>query len=224
MNSQLLVSPDKFSAVHLAAGEYWVRLTLRLTHEFTGGDLVRFSPAAMVSVEGVDKMSSSYTRANWVSAIVSGALYAFRVLRIPRQHLWVTELNGRLRACDMDAVANSSAIAIAKLVDKELPGLTNDGWDLQAQVMERQRSIAARENSQESADSASLPGLLSTERQHELRSMSTAELFLLVSVDKVERELSADEIRLIHDIAAERLGAGDTRAEGVLAAVNADAR
>jgi hypothetical protein len=137
MTSQLLISPDKLATVQLTRGEYWVRLTLWLTDEFTGGDLVRFGRDATVAAEGADALSSSYDRANWVSGITSGALYAFRALRIARQCVVLTELSGRLRASDMEALANGSAIAIAKLADKELPKLGAEGWTIRAEVTER---------------------------------------------------------------------------------------
>jgi hypothetical protein len=158
MNGQPLVSPDKAVAVRLSAGEYWVSLALRLTHEFTGGELVRFSPGATVSVEGADEWSSPYTRANWVSGIASGALYAFRALRIPRQHLFVTDFTGRLRACDMDAVANGAALAIAKLAEKELPGLTTEGWAILARVDSHEPTDAATPSGQKAAEHDGSPG------------------------------------------------------------------
>jgi hypothetical protein len=204
MNRQL-ISPEKVAVVSLTAGTYQVRLALRLTDEFTGGNLVRLAPGATVSVEGADDLSSSYTRANWVSGIASGALYAFRTLRVPRQCVVVTEFTGRLRSCDMDTVANASAIAVARLVDRELSGVSAEGWDVQAQV----------------TDGAGPEGFLSTQRGLELRSMSTAELFQLISADRGERGLSAGDIRLIHDIAAERMKAGDAQANEVLAAAEA---
>src|SRR5947209_5232019 len=120
MKSQLLISSEKVSSVRLTAGEYWVRLGLRLADEWTGGVLVRYAPEATISIEGADELSSSYTRANWESGISSGAFYAFRTFGIPRQRLVVTEMTGRLRACDMEALAYGSATAVAKLADKEL--------------------------------------------------------------------------------------------------------
>src|ERR1700675_4312014 len=101
MKSQLLINPDNLAIVHLAIEDYWFRLALWLTHEFTGGDLVQFAHDATVAVEGTDKLSSSYNRPNWASGIASGALYAFRTLHIPRQRLVLIELSGRLRAADM---------------------------------------------------------------------------------------------------------------------------
>jgi hypothetical protein len=154
MESQLLIRPDKISIVQLSAGEYWVRLALWLTHEFTGRDLVRFAQEATVAVEGTDPLSSSYNRANWVSGVTSGALYAFRTLRIPRQCVVLTELSGRLRASDMDAVANGSAIAIARLADKELPRLPTEGWTIQAQVSERRLPIPSPTRREEPVSSS----------------------------------------------------------------------
>lgn len=141
-----LISPEKLSVVNLTTDEHQVRLVLRLAHEFTGGDLVQFAPDATVSVEGADPLSATYTRANWASGMVSGALYAFRTLRIPRQYLVVHELTGRLRASDMDAVANGSAAAIAKLAGQELLGLALDGWIVQVELAERPTTGAARMN------------------------------------------------------------------------------
>lgn len=141
MDRQQLISPNKFAYVNLTSGEYGVKLELRLADEFTGGELVGFAPGANVSLEGADPLSSSYTRKNWVSGITSGSLYAFRALRIPRQHLIVSELHGRLRARDMDAVANAAAIAIANLVSKELPVLSTEGWSVQSQVTDRTRVV-----------------------------------------------------------------------------------
>ena len=220
MDKQLLGGLGKVALVDLSAGEYRVRLALRLVGEFTGGDLVRFSPGGASSVEGADESSSSYGRANWASGIASGALYAFRALRVPRQCVVVTELTGRLRSGDMDAVANGAAIAVAKLVGKDLPAVPTEGWAVQAEVMERQQSVAARANPQGPAVLSGPSGMVSPKRRVELRSMSTADLFLLVSEDRAGRELSGDELRLIHDIAAERMEIGDAQADTVLAEVS----
>jgi hypothetical protein len=137
MRSQLLINPDKLAIVRLGTGEYCVRLALQLTREFTGGDLVQFAHDATGFVEGADELASSYNRTNWMSGITSGALYAFRALRIPRQYVVLTELAGRLRASDMEVLANSSAIGIAKLADKELPALHTDGWTIHTEISDR---------------------------------------------------------------------------------------
>jgi hypothetical protein len=137
MEKQLLIDPGKLAIVQLRTGEFWVRLALALTRDFTGGDLVQFAEDATVSVEGADKLSSAYKHANWVTGIASGALYAFRALRIPRQHVVLTELCGRLRASDMEAVAIGSAIAIANLAGQELPPVRAEGWTIHAEVSNR---------------------------------------------------------------------------------------
>jgi hypothetical protein len=108
-----------------------------LANEFTGGDLVGFAEEATCSVEGTDQSSSSYGRGNWLAGLTSGALYAFRSLRIPRQRVVVSELSGRLGASDMVAVANCSAIAISHLAERELPGVFTEDWHIRATVAER---------------------------------------------------------------------------------------
>jgi len=66
-------------------------------------------------------------------------------------HLMVTELSGRLRASDMDAVANNAAIAIAKLADKDLATLPTDGWAVQTSPSERRPAITPQANREEPA-------------------------------------------------------------------------
>ena len=63
-----------------------------------------------------------------MSAVISGVLYAFRALQIPRQKLALEALSGRLRSTDMDALANCSAIATAALVNMEMPQLDLGDW------------------------------------------------------------------------------------------------
>jgi hypothetical protein len=157
MAAQQLIGSDRLAIVRMARDDRWVRLGLRLTHEFTGGDLVRFAEIATVSLEGADELSATYGRANWVSGVTSGALYAFRTLRIPRQRLFLTELCGCLRASDMDAVANTSAIAIARLADKELPGLPTEGWSIETQIIE-QPPLRVPDNGQEAVAANGLDG------------------------------------------------------------------
>jgi hypothetical protein len=207
MSPERLIRPEKYSEVNFAAGEFWLRLVLRFANEYAGGNLVRFSPSATVAIEGADDRSERYTRENWASAITSGALYAFRILRIPRQHLVVTEFTGRLRACDMDAIANAAAVATAALAEKELSNVTTEGWVVQVQVTERHRSAVARMNSQ-SSDAAT--PRLSPQRRDALRSLNTAQLYALVQFD--EGDLSAEELEFIRAIAAERIQGGEAEA------------
>jgi len=197
MTSQPLINPEKLATVRLATGEYWVRLALSLTHEFTGGDLVRFAPDATSSIEGADNLSSSYDRANWVSGVTSGALYAFRALGIPRQRVVLTELSGRLRASDMDGVANGSAIAIAKLANRELPSLRPEGWAIQAQVSEPPLAASSPAGQEERAASSRSKRLMI------LRGLTSRELFTLMT--HARSELSAADLESIRDIATERL-------------------
>lgn len=136
MSSQLLIDHDKLAIVELTGGHHWLRLALWLSNEFRGGELVRLERGARVSIEGFDALSASYDRANWLSGVTSGALYAFRTLGIPRQRVILTELAGHLDAADMEAVANAAAIAISTLASKEL-NVPAQGWVRLARLTER---------------------------------------------------------------------------------------
>ncbi len=118
----------KSIGVKLSSKDRHVQLRLQLGAEFIGGEIVQFTPESTISVEGADELSSTYSRSNWASGLASGALYAFRALKVPRRYVSVTELTGRLRAGDMEAVANCASIAVADLVDKEISIVSMDGW------------------------------------------------------------------------------------------------
>ena len=133
----LLISPDTVSIVQLTREDRSVRLGLWLAREFTGGALVEFASDATVSLEGIDEVSATYRRANWVSGVASGALYAFRTLSVPRQHLVLTDLSGRLQASDMGALAACSSAAVAQLIGRQIASLPLDGWTIQTQVIGR---------------------------------------------------------------------------------------
>lgn len=128
MKNQLPDSANKMCSVVLSQGEFLAHLTIRLGDDFVGKDIIRFLPDALVETVGADESSSTYTLSNWSSGIASGALYAFRSLQVPRRYVEVVELILHLRSGDMEAVANCAALAVAKLVGKELPSISTEGW------------------------------------------------------------------------------------------------
>lgn len=134
METTQTINAQRTVAVHVKSGEFWLRLSLRIANEHSSGDLVYLADDAVLSIEPADELSSSYGAENWMSGVISGALYAFRTLRVPRKRLALESLSGRLRSIDMDALANCSAVAIARLVEMELPGLDMENWVVDAQV------------------------------------------------------------------------------------------
>jgi hypothetical protein len=152
-----LVCPSKVSNAELKSGDAWLRLSLSLESEYLGGDLVRFRPSGD-SIEGMDELSKSYRETNWLGGVASGAFYAFRTLRIPRQHLNVSVLQGSLRAKDMEIVATATAIAIGKLCERELPEVPLNGWTSEFRVTDRnstkQQTLAPNVSSDESNSDA----------------------------------------------------------------------
>lgn len=128
MENQTLVSPDRSCSIHAVKlpidSACSVQLVLRLGDEFRGGDLVFFSN----QVKGGDE---------WRCGIASGALYAFRTLKIPRQHLLVEEIQCKLPSSEMEVLANCSALAIAKLAGKELPPFPDKDWMYASEIVKR---------------------------------------------------------------------------------------
>lgn len=137
MPSQQLIAAAKLAVVELTKGEWRARLGLWLAEPFAGGEIVRLAPGAAVAVEAADALAATYGRANWLSGPASGAFYAFRALCIPRQCVVLTEFSGRLSTSDMEAVASSTAIGIARLAAMELPTLPIEGWTVEATVASR---------------------------------------------------------------------------------------
>jgi hypothetical protein len=122
------IDDNGVSIVRMKSSEFWINLSLRriTTHRF--GYIVHLADQAAVFIEPADELSSSYQTENWMSAVMSGVLYAFRALHIPRQKLALEALSGRLRSTDMDALANCSALATAALVNMEIPQLDLGDW------------------------------------------------------------------------------------------------
>ena len=137
MATAKLIESSKFVLINMISGDCWIRFAFGLTKEYIGGELLQFPNLEKVSIQGVDDLASSYTLTNWKSGIVSGAHYAFRTLQIPRQHLLVSEFSGRLRSTDMDALANASALAIARLAGKDFTGLSAEQWTVTATVSDQ---------------------------------------------------------------------------------------
>jgi hypothetical protein len=134
METDQIAGTQRTVTVHMKSGEFWIRLSLRIEKEHLTGDLVHLADEADVSIEPADELCSSYRAENWMSGVVSGALYAFRTLGIPRKRLSLESLSGRLRSLDMDALANGSATAISRLVEMELPEFPMEGWIVNTQL------------------------------------------------------------------------------------------
>ena len=83
-----------------------------------------------MEMAGGDEISSSYTSANWLSGVASGAFYAFRTLKAQRRVVLVTHLIGRLGAGDIQVIAYATAQLIAKLLEQDLPLAECNGWQI----------------------------------------------------------------------------------------------
>ncbi len=157
MNDQLMISSDRRCTAHLTHGDRWIRIVLSLSDEFGGGELIRVAEGAHFAIEGMDELSSTYTRRNWLSGLTSGALYAFRSLKIPRRHARIDDLNGRLCASDMETVARCSALAVAALANRELLPFDPEGWEIRLELSDRVETNGSNGSHGESAKTTASP-------------------------------------------------------------------
>lgn len=120
--------------IHIARGDEAAQLSIALDGVFERGSIVE--PTAWFSgeMDGRGEIASQYTLSNWLAGLSSGALYAFRALKVPRQRVLLSHLSGSLQASSMTALANATAVGIAKLTEKELPSLDLDDWVIDCDV------------------------------------------------------------------------------------------
>jgi hypothetical protein len=116
------------ASIELCNGASWVRLSICLAEDYTGGSVARLAPEARTSLEPGDETSSSYTNRNWLSGVASGAFYAYRTLKVQRRVVVVTELTGRLCAPDIQVLAFAAARMIADHLQRELALEELAGW------------------------------------------------------------------------------------------------
>lgn len=120
------------ASIELRNGESWVKLSIRLAEDFTGGSVVRLAEETRIMLDAGDEAAASYTYKNWLSGVASGAFYAYRTLKKKRRMVVVTELRGRLGASDIQVLAFAAARLIAELLHQELQLEELGGWKLQA--------------------------------------------------------------------------------------------
>jgi len=135
-----LIGTDRYCLVHLTQDDRWVHMTLSFRGPYKGGNLVTCSEDLHLAVEGTDELAAGYQLSNWLSGLTSGALYAFRSLKIPRRHVFVSDLQGKLGSGDMNALAYGAAVAVATLSDKTLPTLESGTWTVQTETKETPRN------------------------------------------------------------------------------------
>ena len=135
MDTELLIKSDAVAWARLTNGDRTIHLALSLGDEFTGGKLVRLERGVTLSIQGADELALRHGFATWSCGLISGALFAFRSLQIPRQEVLIHECSGRLGSSDMEAVAQASALAICKLANREMPEAELVGWERVANIL-----------------------------------------------------------------------------------------
>jgi hypothetical protein len=122
------MSTASVTRVVISNQDRWAQLGLSLLEQFDGGMLLLYPEGFCCRLTGADDLAEKYHLRNWESGVMSGVLYAFRTLKRPRMRILVSEMDGYLRSEDMPALAMASSLAVAELLDEELPGLGIPGW------------------------------------------------------------------------------------------------
>lgn len=97
----------------------WVQLTLSLRDGDDG--LGHLAHAAMMTcaVEPLDERSRTYSLENWESGLLSGYFYICRrAKRMPPPPILLSELQGSLKAEDMEGIVKAAESASAHLFDR----------------------------------------------------------------------------------------------------------
>src|ERR1700694_2834096 len=131
MSASVIEKPESFH-VELGKDDSWIRLSIHLGEEFTGGHVIRLTSDAKFGIDGTDELASSYGETNWLSGVASGVFYAYRTLQTTRRVVYLTEFTGRLGSADMPAVAAAAAIAVAVCLGHDGLPLDLEGWQVKA--------------------------------------------------------------------------------------------
>jgi len=121
--------------VHLSHNDGWARVVLSLDGVYTGGKLVQPVLSFLAGIEGRDEITREYRLSNWVAGLTSGALYAFRSLKLPRRKVQLHRLDGELPSSGVQALANGAAVGVAKLCDRPPPNLERAGWRIDCEIV-----------------------------------------------------------------------------------------
>jgi len=120
--------------IHIARADEAARMAIALDGVFERGSIVEPTEVFSSELDGRDELASQYTLSNWLAGISSGAFYAFRALKVPRRRVLLSHLSGSLQSSSMTALANATALGIAKLTDKVLPALDLEGWIIECDL------------------------------------------------------------------------------------------
>jgi hypothetical protein len=133
----LPVSTDgkKICRIQLTGEGHWVSVALSLGEIISSGRFLVSCEPLLYEMTAVDEAARDYGLANWQGGVISGARYAFRVLKAHAQQVCMHELRGQLGSGDIGAVSSAAAVAVARLLDRapEFP-LELAGWEMKEEV------------------------------------------------------------------------------------------
>jgi hypothetical protein len=108
----------------------WASLTLGLRERAAETSFLTHAPSFQWSIEPLDDQAAAYELTNWESGVISGAGYAFRVLRRPYQAVVLRELKGSLSGGDIGVLSLAASIGVAGLLGLDHSFVQTPGWQV----------------------------------------------------------------------------------------------
>jgi len=131
MTENVILPTINVCKVSLSHNDDWAELVIVLDGAYSGGKLVNTTPDFSGKIEGKGEIADQYKLSNWIAGITSGVLYAFRALKIPQRRVFLSHIAGSLQASGMTALANATAIGVAKLCGHPSPPLERGDWQVE---------------------------------------------------------------------------------------------
>jgi hypothetical protein len=127
-----VVSPSPTAwLVRLESDKHWLRLVVSLAGMHRNGlKFVQWPENSIYEITSDDRLSSPYTKENWLAGVRSGLIFGFRSHQRPLQLqcVLIHELTAKLDSDGADALAFASALAISKLLGSEMVEQVPAGW------------------------------------------------------------------------------------------------
>jgi len=108
----------------------WIRLRLSLGEDLPIGkcSFIKSDFSCNVNLVGASQAPASNDSTSWGVVVLSGARFAFGLLKIPHKALIVHQLEGSLDEEDTSPIAYASSMCILTLLGKDASQVKAEGW------------------------------------------------------------------------------------------------
>lgn len=159
--NELLSQDSKLCRIRLSKNAQSLIIKLSLEELPLGQFSLSVSDRFTFDVNGLDEQSRDYALSNWKGGIISGARYAFRILKAPVRQVRLHELRGHLGSEDVQILAAATSLAVARLLGKsDNFQIDLDGWNLEeefSQHIMEQTHVGTESELLPAIDSSKMP-------------------------------------------------------------------